>query len=76
MQITVVAIVCYTALAEPGAPADCHEEIALQVDSLQSCMLSQPGVAEWQEKTIYRGPRWTVRGYRCMPGNYVPRVPT
>ena len=40
---------------------------------MQSCMLSQPALAEWKERSIYRGEQWRVSRIKCVPGDYVPK---
>jgi hypothetical protein len=41
--------------------------------SMQSCMLSQPALAEWKDRSIYRGASWWISRIKCLPGNYVPK---
>lgn len=71
MQITVVAVMCH-ALAPITAPV-CREEIVARTDTMQSCTLGQPAIADWKEHSIFRGPQWTVGRIRCIPGDYQPR---
>jgi hypothetical protein len=36
-------------------------------------MLSQPALADWKERSIYRGEQWRVSRIKCVPGDYVPK---
>jgi hypothetical protein len=40
---------------------------------MQACMLSQPSLADWKERSIYRGDQWRIRRIKCAPGDYVPK---
>jgi hypothetical protein len=40
---------------------------------MQSCMLSQPALADWKERSIYRGDQWWISRIKCVLGNYVPK---
>jgi hypothetical protein len=80
MQITVVAVMCHTIGAFVPQPVDtlpdpvCREVIVIKDDmSMQSCMLSQPALAEWKDRSIYRGASWWISLIKCLPGNYVPK---
>jgi hypothetical protein len=80
MQITVVAVMCHTigavAPQSVGTLPDpvCREVIVIQNDmSMQACMLSQPALADWKERSIYRGEQWRVSRIKCVPGDYVPK---
>jgi hypothetical protein len=70
MKITVVALLCHTL---PGISVPvCREEIVVKEDMpMHACIFSQPALAEWKERSIYRGPEWTVQGFRCASGDYV-----
>jgi len=71
MQITVVALLCHTIAAVPGAPV-CREEIVVKDDmSMQACMISQPALADWKEHSQFRGAQWTIARVKCIPGQYV-----
>jgi hypothetical protein len=79
MQITVVAVMCHTIGAispqSVGTLPDpvCREVIVIQNDMpMQACMLSQPALADWKERSIYRGEQWRVSRIKCVPGDYVP----
>jgi hypothetical protein len=61
MQITVVAVMCHTIGASfpmsVGTLPDpiCREVIVIKDDMpMQSCMLSQPALADWKGRSIYR----------------------
>jgi len=80
MQITVVALMCHTlgatitqsvhTVPEPT----CREEIVAKQDmTMQACLLSQPALADWKEKSIYRGVQWKIARIKCVPGDYVPK---
>jgi hypothetical protein len=80
MQITVVAVMCHTIGAlvpeSIGTLPDpvCREEIIIKTDMpMQACMLSQPALADWKERSIYRGKQWLISRIKCVPGDYVPR---
>jgi hypothetical protein len=80
MQITVVAVMCHTigavAPQSVGTLPDpvCREVIVTQNDMpMQACMLSQPALADWKERSIYRGEQWRVSRIKCVPGDYVPK---
>ncbi len=80
MQITVVAVMCHTigavAPQSVGTLPDpvCREVIVIQNDMpMQDCMLSQPALADWKERSIYRGEQWRVSRIKCVPGDYVPK---
>lgn len=71
MQITIVVSVCHALV---GIPSVCHEEIVARDDMpMQACLISQPAIAEWKSRTIYRGDQWRIERIRCIPGNYEPR---
>jgi hypothetical protein len=62
MQITVVALMCHT-LASIPQPV-CREEIVVKDEMpMQACMLSQPAIADWKRRSIFR--------IKCVPGDYV-----
>ena len=44
VKITVVISICH---ALNGVPAVCHEEIVAETDSIQSCMIGLPAIADW-----------------------------
>ena len=80
MQMTVVAVMCHTigatitqSVATPASPV-CREVIVIQDDMpMQSCMLSQPALADWKERSIYRGEQWLISRVKCVPGDYAPK---
>jgi hypothetical protein len=81
MQITVVAVVCHTLGAVVPQSIDtlpdpvCREVIVIQSDmSLQSCMLSQPALADWKGRSIYSSDQWRISRIKCVPGDYVPKA--
>jgi hypothetical protein len=72
MQITVVALMCH-ALGTIAQPV-CREEIVAKDDMpMQACLISQAAIADWKERSIYRGDQWTVDRIRCIPGEYQPK---
>jgi hypothetical protein len=80
MQMTVVAIMCHTISATIMQSVDtqpdsvCREVLVTKDDmSMQACMLSQPALAEWKERSIYRGEQWWISQVKCVPGDYVPK---
>ena len=80
MQITVVAVMCHTIgafVAESGSTAPgpiCREVIVIKNDMpMQACMLSQPALAEWKDRSMYRGDQWWISRIKCVPGDYVPK---
>jgi hypothetical protein len=80
MQITVVAVMCHTLGAITPQSVDtlpdpvCREAIVVKADmSMQSCMLSQAALADWKERSIYRGDQWRIKRIKCMPGDYLPK---
>ena len=71
MLITIVASLCHSLAGIPADIPVCHEEIvAQQVMPMQACMMGQPEIADWKEKSIYRGDQWTISRIRCIPGEY------
>lgn len=73
MLTTVVALMCHM-LADIPQPV-CREEIVTRAElSLMECqMASQIAVADWKEKSIYRGEAWHVAKITCKPGDYQPK---
>jgi len=79
MQITVVAVMCHSlGAATPQSVGNlpdpvCREVIVIKNDMpMQSCMLSQPALADWKERSIYRGDQWWIIRIKCVPGDYLP----
>ena len=80
MQITVVAVMCHTIGATVAQSVDtspdrlCREVMVIKDDMpMQACMLSQPALAEWKDRSIYRGASWWISRIKCVPGDYVPK---
>jgi hypothetical protein len=80
MQMTVVAIMCHTISAtitqSVGTQPDlvCREVIVIKDDmSMQACMLSQPALADWKERSMYRSDQWWISQVKCVPGDYAPK---
>jgi hypothetical protein len=82
MQVTVVAVMCHSLgaiLAQSiGALPDdpvCREVIVIQQDMpMQSCLLSQPALAEWKANSVYSSDNWRISRIKCVPGSdYVPK---
>ena len=70
MQVTVVAVLCH-ALAGISQPV-CREEIVVKGDMpMQTCIMSQAAIADWKNKSIFRGDQWSVQRIKCAPGDYV-----
>ena len=75
--MTVVAVMCHTlgAIAQPvdSLPEPvCREVIVIKNDMpMQACMLSQPALADWKERSIYRSDQWLISRIKCVPGDYV-----
>ena len=82
VQITVVVLMCHSIgavapefvggiMQEPA----CREVIVTKdIMPMQSCMLSQPALADWKERSIYRGDQWRISRIKCVPGDYVPKA--
>ena len=82
VQITVVVLMCHSvgalvpgfaggAMQEPA----CREVIVVKDDMpMQVCMISQPALADWKERSIYRGDQWRISRIKCVPGDYVPKA--
>lgn len=68
MQISVVLTLCHS-LAVIPAPV-CREEIVARTDTMQACFFSQPALADWKSKSVYRGEAWSIAKVRCIPGDY------
>jgi hypothetical protein len=80
MQITVVAVLCHALGAITSQLVDtlpdrlCREVIAIKDEMpMQSCVLSQAALADWKERSIYRGEQWVISRIRCVPGDYAPK---
>jgi hypothetical protein len=80
MQITVVAMMCHTLGAIAAQPVGalsgpvCREVIVIKDEMpMQSCMLSQPALAGWKDRSIYRGDAWLISRIKCVPGDYLPK---
>ena len=81
MQITVVAVMCHydrsdrpACRSAPLPDPVCREVIVIKDDMpMQSCMLSQPALADWKGRSIYRGDQWWISRIKCVPGDYVPK---
>jgi hypothetical protein len=80
MQISLVAVLCHSIGAfVPEAvntlPVSvCREVIVIKDDlPMQSCMLSQPALADWKGRSIYRSDQWWITQIKCVPGDYVPK---
>jgi hypothetical protein len=80
MQITLVAVMCHTIGATIAQSVDslpdpvCREVIVIKDDMpMQSCIFSQPALADWKERSIYRGDQWWISRIKCVPGDYVPK---
>jgi hypothetical protein len=80
MQITVVAVMCHTLGAITPQSVDtlpdsiCREVIVIKDDMpMQSCMLSQPALADWKKRSIYRGEQCLISRIKGVPGDYLPK---
>lgn len=72
MQITVVVSICH-ALAGISSSI-CQEAIVAHDDMpMQACMISQAAIADWKEKSKFRGEQWHIARIRCIPGEYQPK---
>jgi hypothetical protein len=70
MKITVVALLCHS-LATISEPV-CREEIVTHEEMpMHACVFSQAAIAEWKDRTIFRGEQWTIAKIKCVPGDYV-----
>lgn len=70
MQITLVASLCHVLAAIPQPV--CHEVIVIRDEMpMQACFMAQPALADWKSKSIYAGEQWSIRGFKCVPGDYV-----
>ena len=72
MQITIAVVLCHSLAAIPSPV--CREEIVVKDDmSMLPCTTSQAAIADWKEKTIFRGDSWQIARIKCVPGDYSPR---
>jgi hypothetical protein len=72
MQITIAVVLCHSLGAIPSPV--CREEIIVKDDmSMHACIISQAAIADWKEKTIFRGDSWKITRIKCIPGDYSPR---
>jgi hypothetical protein len=68
MIVTVVAVLCHSLSGIP-APV-CREEIVISDDMpMQACILSQPALADWKARSIYRSDEWTIQRIKCVLGS-------
>jgi hypothetical protein len=52
----------------------CREVVVIKDEMpMQACMLSQPALADWKERSIYRGDQWLISRIKCVPGDYLPK---
>lgn len=72
-MITLVTLMCH--LLEGIASPVCHEVVVAKlVMPMEVCQMhSQIIIADWKEKSIYQGDKWTVSQIECLPGNYQPK---
>jgi hypothetical protein len=73
-MMTIVTLMCHV-IVGITSPV-CHEEVVDRVEiSMNVCQMgSQQYIADWKEKSIFRGDQWTVAAIQCIPGNdYQPR---
>ena len=68
MLVTLVAILCNGQM--------CLEKVVTTSDesgiNLMSCQVQgQIGISHWMQNGPYRS--WTLKGWKCVPGAYVPR---
>jgi hypothetical protein len=80
MEITVVAVMCHAIGAVVAQSVDslpdpvCREVVVIKNDMpMQSCIFSQPALADWKERSIYRSDQWWISRIKCVPGDYVPK---
>jgi hypothetical protein len=80
MQITVVAVMCHALDAiiaqSAGSLTDpeCREVVIVKDEMpMQTCMLSQPALADWKARSIYSGASWWISRIKCVPGDYQPK---
>lgn len=72
-MITVVALLCHS-LAGIPAPV-CREEIITQQNMpMTACMMGQPEVADWKEKSIYPAINGRSPGYAASLETTSPRM--
>ncbi len=72
MKITVVALLCH--IIAPIPDPVCREEIVTKDDMpMQACIMSQAAVADWKNRSIFRGDQWMVERIKCVPGDYLPK---
>ena len=72
-MITLVVVICH--MLELISQPVCHEEVVIRSEqTLMACqMQSQIVIADWKEKSIYRGDQWTITNIGCFPGDYQPK---
>jgi hypothetical protein len=68
MLVTLVAVLCNSQL--------CLEKVVTNSDqsniSMTDCAVhAQAGIAEWLQHGPYRS--WTLQGYKCVLGKYIPK---
>lgn len=69
--VSIVLILCFG--------TDCREVVAARTmldNPATECVLSQPMIAQWKAQSYYVDDVWVVKGYRCEPGNYIPKEST
>lgn len=70
-QLTIVALICH--IVAPIQVPLCHKEIVLkEAIPTMPCEMRRSAIAEWKEKSIFRGEEWKIESYDCERGDFVP----
>lgn len=60
---------CYVTSVQPV----CHDVVAAKVETENStklvCSLSQAELAQWKEKSPFKGSEWYIGQYSCISNN-------
>lgn len=68
MLVTLIALLCNGPLCLEKVVTDSNQSGITMLD----CQLhAQQGIIEWMSKGPYN--QWTLTGYRCVQGTYVPK---
>jgi hypothetical protein len=72
--MSIIALLCHTLQGIPEPV--CHEALVVTTEDggPQLCAFAQAPVAQWKEHhPRYSAPEWTITGYKCAFGTYVPK---
>jgi hypothetical protein len=73
VKLVIVAKVCQILAGIPDPV--CTDKVALDTydGSIQTCYFGQAIIAQWKANSKYADEEYTVRGYKCVFGTYVPK---